>query len=279
MFEQKNMRLLLLFLSVCFSSIAQNFPYNNPEILIGKKLNLKEENNHNFFTRFDLVKNQINHKSFKKVYPDEYTVLQYHLVNDSYGEPILFEYVLELKHSKKSNLFYHYKAYDAEGFEMEIIDDIPHQYKVDLKAIDDYQIVNNKMIYSQIIDFTYQEAKDWMIKYYNNPQLKILADSPNKLIKFNYRIPVMYREMGIEKEGGIINYTLLFEFEDGKCKYTFSDLMHSGNEYEEIISLPSYGECGGMLKITDKVNKKVTDQLLQILDIRVKSLIYTMIHF
>lgn len=257
----------------CYS---QSREYNEPQQFIGKQFKLKNVNNQNFFTRFDLVKKQIVLQSYKRVKAGDFIVSQVFDLNDTYGNKMPHEYVLELQHAKRTNLYYHYKAYMPSSFELEMIDS-EHNFnsEFDIKLVPgiNYDSISKKYAYTGSCIQSYNTAIERLYDFWEGQRVDFRVQIPNKKLVVESTLPVYYRENGVMKSAEKFKYTLTLSFNGDECHYTISDIAHVLDEGEDLVYVHSQGKYEYFINESDKVMKRIIDQLIVNADERFKLLI------
>jgi len=70
----------------------------------------------------------------------------------------------------------------------------------------------------------FNRAVEWINKTYKNPADVTKVRNPETgLIELIHRIELAYDEKGVNRSGGIIDYTLRIEMKEGRYRYTFTN--------------------------------------------------------
>ncbi|NVO18995.1 MAG: DUF4468 domain-containing protein [Bacteroidetes bacterium] len=70
----------------------------------------------------------------------------------------------------------------------------------------------------------FNRAIEWIGKNYKNAaDVTKVRDPESGLIELIHRIELTYDEKGVNKSGGIVDYTLRIELKDGRYRYTFTN--------------------------------------------------------
>lgn len=70
----------------------------------------------------------------------------------------------------------------------------------------------------------FNRAVEWINKTYKNPADVTKVRNPETgIIELIHRIELSYDEKGVNRSGGIVDYTLRIEMKEGRYRYTFTN--------------------------------------------------------
>ena len=121
-------------------------------------------------------------------------------------------------------------------------------------------------------DQLYSKGREWFAKTYNSAQNVIQMDDKDEIVG-KALMQVYYKRLGMQREGGYINYTISIYFKDGKYKYLITNFYHTG-QYDSFGNyFNAIGTCEAMVNEKRRSYKKLYNYFLTELDNNTKSLI------